>query len=945
MKIPNPTNSEKAWRSSGCIDEDQWCHPPNPYKGATHQDTATVSSPVFFTRQRLSREICRDFLKGRCSRQPCPYLHENPLASHQEQQLWREYCRDFLKGRCSRQPCPYLHNYPPSHQELQPQGEYCRDFLKGQCYRHPCPYVHGNHPDRHQSQPLPKGYCRSYLRGQCYRRPCPYIHDDPPDSETEFATYHSRALSAMSTESFARASVMPAPSTTETESLGCSFSSTSSTLASDTGQPFPNKQTTPESPLVVTLSDHTKVTLTKGFEVQEVKTGFETRWIHVGNVISNVKSSTLTTMFAAFGLVEALHVSQLSDAKGLVQVQFSTPAEALEAVTKLNGSTFAGKKLTAKLSINNSGTGNATLKDNSVRLEWHAPARLGYAGYATLDAAMAVVKNADGFKLEQYLISAALYDGLPAVGAYNVIFRNLPPNSTQKDLEQFGAAESIMLDRPNYTSADSATKFIRKLSEECGEILRFYTPPPPFQDGTIKAWIDFASPHEAQIAVEHMDGRRPMITGKTAISVCHLQTVSYTLPRHVYEKMDNDITLLSSLWQNKHGSTVTIEDQSLLQKGYITIKLSSVNTAQLSRLKHDFERLLRGEVVLFDKKPVWDGFFARPCGLAYLKALERRYNGMEVQRDLKRRTITLFGPIEKRQDIRREIVKKYMALRAQQFWTIPITGRLIGLFLCSDLIKLQEDLGPENCILDLKIRALVIRGNEQVFQLACKVVRLAQSRQADEHQRPPSVMCPVCLSEPILPTTLDCGHQWCQSCLCDYLVAAKDNKFFPLTCLGGDASCTHRISLTVAQKLLSAAEFEAIAEASFWKYVHSRPEEFFHCPTPDCSQVYRSAPPDAVLQCPSCLVRICPACHVEYHDGITCEERDVAEDKLFTEWTENHDVKSCPGCKAMIERSAGCNHMTCTRCQTHICWECLATFPKGEGIYDHMRTFHGGIGL
>jgi LSD1 subclass zinc finger protein len=99
------------------------------------------------------------------------------------------------------------------------------------------------------------------------------------------------------------------------------------------------------------------------------------------------------------------------------------------------------------------------------------------------------------------------------------------------------------------------------------------------------------------------------------------------------------------------------------------------------------------------------------------------------------------------------------------------------------------------------------------------------------------------------------------------------------------------------------------------------------------------------LQCPSCLARICPNCHVEAHDGISCANRDIGGEKLFREWMEAHDVKSCPGCRAPIEKTEGCNHMTCTRCQTHICWVCLETFPKAEGIYDHMRAAHGGIGL
>jgi hypothetical protein len=99
------------------------------------------------------------------------------------------------------------------------------------------------------------------------------------------------------------------------------------------------------------------------------------------------------------------------------------------------------------------------------------------------------------------------------------------------------------------------------------------------------------------------------------------------------------------------------------------------------------------------------------------------------------------------------------------------------------------------------------------------------------------------------------------------------------------------------------------------------------------------------LSCPSCLARICSSCHVEYHEGVTCADREDGGDRLFQEWMRIHDVKKCPGCHAPIERGAGCNHMTCSRCHTHTCWQCLKTFPQGQGIYDHMREVHGGIGL
>ncbi|KAJ3791935.1 hypothetical protein GGU11DRAFT_694090, partial [Lentinula aff. detonsa] len=66
-------------------------------------------------------------------------------------------------------------------------------------------------------------------------------------------------------------------------------------------------------------------------------------------------------------------------------------------------------------------------------------------------------------------------------------------------------------------------------------------------------------------------------------------------------------------------------------------------------------------------------------------------------------------------------------------------------------------------------------------------------------------------------------------------------------------------------------------------------------------------------QCPSCLLCICPQCHVEQHDGIDCPDRDGGV-HLFNEWIKTHNVKNCPSCKVLIERAEGCNHVTCIHC-------------------------------
>ena len=54
--------------------------------------------------------------------------------------------------------------------------------------------------------------------------------------------------------------------------------------------------------------------------------------------------------------------------------------------------------------------------------------------------------------------------------------------------------------------------------------------------------------------------------------------------------------------------------------------------------------------------------------------------------------------------------------------------------------------------------------------------------------------------------------------------------------------------------------------------------------------------------------------------------------------------KSCPGCQTMTEKLNGCNHIECTICKVHWCFQCEKAFDYDE-IYKHMMEEHGTIGL
>jgi E3 ubiquitin-protein ligase RNF14 len=47
-----------------------------------------------------------------------------------------------------------------------------------------------------------------------------------------------------------------------------------------------------------------------------------------------------------------------------------------------------------------------------------------------------------------------------------------------------------------------------------------------------------------------------------------------------------------------------------------------------------------------------------------------------------------------------------------------------------------------------------------------------------------------------------------------------------------------------------------------------------------------------------------------------------AEDEILTNHWIQSNTQPCPNCDTPIEKSVGCNHMRCRRCDTHFCYLC-----------------------
>ncbi|KAG8444271.1 hypothetical protein GDO86_009454 [Hymenochirus boettgeri] len=96
------------------------------------------------------------------------------------------------------------------------------------------------------------------------------------------------------------------------------------------------------------------------------------------------------------------------------------------------------------------------------------------------------------------------------------------------------------------------------------------------------------------------------------------------------------------------------------------------------------------------------------------------------------------------------------------------------------------------------------------------------------------------------------------------------------------------------------------------------------------------------IQCPSCHFAWCFKCHSPWHEGINCREYKKG-DKLLRHWANEiehgqRNAQKCPKCKVHIQRTEGCDHMTCSQCNTNFCYRCGERYRQLRFFGDHTSN-------
>ncbi|CAG7847378.1 SubName: Full=Related to ring finger protein 14 {ECO:0000313/EMBL:CCA75181.1} [Serendipita indica DSM 11827] len=240
---------------------------------------------------------------------------------------------------------------------------------------------------------------------------------------------------------------------------------------------------------------------------------------------------------------------------------------------------------------------------------------------------------------------------------------------------------------------------------------------------------------------------------------------------------------------------------------------------------------------------------------------------------------------------------------------------------------------------------------------------------------------------------LNCKHVFCRPCLTDFWsLHIKEGDVDRVMC--ADAECV-KANRPVTEDELSRVVSEA--ETQRWKAIKRKraletdPGLVYcpiavcqgPCPSPNAQRLKQfdlSSVDDVTLRrnhltlrtCENCGFAFCMLCKRSWHGLAPCssdikakfvqeymELEDGSEGRLALERrfgkaqlvrlvtkfkeemeTENwlkSSTTNCPNCSTSVEKSMGCNHMTCTRCSTHFCYLCGQKL-RAEDPYSHFSN-------
>jgi hypothetical protein len=530
--------------------------------------------------------------------------------------------------------------------------------------------------------------------------------------------------------------------------------------------------------------------------------------------------------------------------------------------------------------------------------------------------------------------------------AWTVVLQNVPSDATKEDIARSMTRSD---DKPRHIEMgnmlgsydiNAAPIMVASLLTHIGRVnFNLQTTNTKF-----RAIAIFESERDAREALRSLHGQRQTFLNGQKLTVQLLCSAKFKVQTRLFELVQGQFDAHRQSWQDQHVRLNVFSDTSSGNK-FTTLRIEGEEPRSVAKAADIIESVLGGQIIIVDGLPYWSAALTTNSS-AYqtLKQIESSYD-VRLVRNSHKRHIYFFGPPQKLEEVHAALVGRLDCANIS-IHVIEL-NREDFLWACRGGFNfIRTTISESNVSFDIVStpKRIIITGSVADLQQAKDALRNKNDAVTNAQNLHGNDDCSICWTPAETPVTLHCQHVYCLDCFEWLSMAASSSAGIPkVLCQGNAGSCGEVVHLNELQTHLSSAAFEDLLECMLKSHIDRRPEVFRYCPSPDCGYVYRVG--DGARTCVKCLVMICTDCH-EQHGTMSCADyKDLksGDYEAFEKFKKAMNIKDCPKCRTSIERTEGCNHMTCTGCRTHLCWVCLETFSTSGETYDHLSAVHGGI--
>ncbi|KAF2021037.1 hypothetical protein BU24DRAFT_469808 [Aaosphaeria arxii CBS 175.79] len=645
----------------------------------------------------------------------------------------------------------------------------------------------------------------------------------------------------------------------------------------------------------------------------------------------------------------------LSETKATVKVEDPSFAQELSTRTKNQGSTLSAVPVAIDTRRTNC---------RKVHISWHKATRSVWLNFGNGEIAARVGRkfNEGRYKCLDQLVKSSTRRSSQGRGyshnpvAWTVTLSDVFGDATTKDVEsaiisQHDKPRHVEMGSISYRASDGEVSVeVRSQLEEHGPLESFHLASSS-KGKRVKATAWFQDEADARSACS-LNNAPLDILRKGKLTVTPIQTAKVKVVTKVYFALKSRIDEESKTWKERHLAFHVYHDSA---KRFTTLKIEGDNPKDVANTRKILDRIVSGAVLMDGENVVWSSALSSN-GSTYenVKSIEKELN-IALIRDKPKRQVRFYGSPEKfEQAVCR--ISDMLKDEPSMSYEVDLKPHQFAWAIHSGFKSIEQALGKNVAVFNVVLRRIAINGTQQQYETALSIMhdkRPLSTRPPSDAPSKPEGDCPICFCEAESPIQTSCKHTYCLECFeeCCKSAASTSNHDFAIRCQGDEGTCPTVFPLRELKDHLSSSVFETVLECSFKGYIQRHPDAFHYCSTPDCGYIYRctapgSKPPPAYT-CPNCFEPLCTSCHARHGDYTCAEYKDMqsggyeALEKLKREL----NIKDCPKCTTPMEKTEGCNHMTCGGCRAHICWVCMAVFETSGDCYGHMNRKHGGIGL